>query len=130
MTSATIQRAGAPTASDNLRASSSIGGLKSMPTTSSAPRFHSDKSVSAAGALQVHGAAAAAAQVADECLLDGKQVAPARPDQLDRLGQPALIVFRGLVPCGAVRAMHPGHVRQLGVGGRADVVCLGGGSCM
>ena len=81
--------------------------------------------VSSARALQVDGAPAAAAQVADERLLDGKQVAPARPDQLDRLGQPALVAFRGLIPRGAVRPVHPGRVRAFGVGRRADVVGVG-----
>ena len=129
MTSARIQRAGAPTASDRRPASSSIRGLKSMPTTSSAPGSTATTCL-VRPALQVDGAPAATAQVADERFLDGKQVAPARADQLDRLGQPALVAFRSLVPRRAVCAVHPGRVRAFSVGCGTDVVSSARGSCM
>ena len=97
-TSARIQRAGAPTASVRRSASSSIRGLKSTPTTSSAPEVPERQRVPAAGALEVDRPAAAAVEVADELELGGEQVRAAAPDQLDRLGQPALVALGCLVP--------------------------------
>ena len=84
-TSARIQRAGAPVAAVSRAASSSIRGLKSIPITSSAPRFQSDRVSRPAGALEVDRPPAAAVQVADELELGREEVRATRSDQVDRL---------------------------------------------
>ena len=87
-------------------------GLKSMPTTSSAPWFQSDSVSRPAGALQVDGATAAAVEVADQLRLDTEEVGPAGPDQLDGFVEPALVALGGLVPGGPVRGVHAADVRE------------------
>ena len=83
-TSASIQRAGAPVASARRAASASIRGLKSIPTTSSAPEVPERQRVPAAGALEVDRPPAATVEVADELDLDAEQVDPAGPDERRR----------------------------------------------
>ena len=125
-TSARIQRAGAPVASVRRWASSSIFGLKSTPTTSSAPWFQSE-SVSRPPA---HWRWMARRQrpwrSPISCGLDTEQVRAARADQRDGLVEPALIALGGLVPGRAVGGVHRRDVGELGRGRPPDqlrVVC-------
>ena len=59
----------------------------------------------------------------------GQQVRAAGRDELDGLGEPALVAFRGLVPGAAVGGVHAADVGPLGGRRGADVgirVVVGG----
>ena len=112
-TSHSTQRAGAPVASAGAAARSSIRGLKSTPTTSSAPRFHSE-SVSRPPA---HWRWIARRQRPRRSPIRSsstrEQARAPGPDQRHRLLEPALVSLGGLVPGGPVGGVHRADIRGL-----------------
>ena len=77
--------------------------------------------VATAGALQVDRPPAAPVQVADQLELRGQEVRATRRDELDRLGEPALVALGGLVPRPAVGRVHAANVGPFRGGRGADV---------
>ena len=85
-------------------------GLKSTPTTSSAPRFQSDSVSRPPAHCRWIARRQRPVQVADQVVLHRVQVGAAGADQLDRLVEPALVALGGLVPGEPVRRVHRADV--------------------
>ena len=119
-TSDRTQRAGAPVASARRAASSSIRGLKSTPTTSSAPRFQSDSVSRPAAHWRWIARRQRPCRSPISSISAPNRFVAAASDLGDRLRQPALVAFRGLVPGRPVGEMHEARIGPFGSGGRAD----------
>ena len=118
-TSASIQRAGAPTVVERRSRELEHARAEVDADDLVGAQVPERQRVATAGALQVDRAPAPSVQVADELELRREEVRPARRDQLDRLGEPALVALGGLVPGPAVGGVHAADVgRSAGVAGR------------
>ena len=67
------------------------------------------------------GAPASSVEVADEVVLDRKQVGAAASDEGLRLVEPAFIALGSLVPGRPIGRMHRPDIAGLGRGGGADI---------
>ena len=85
------------------------------------PKIPQREGVPAGGALQVDRPPAPPVEIADQLELRWQQVCPTRPDQLDRLGQPAFVALGGLVPGKPGGSLHATRICAFRRARRANV---------